>query len=302
MKQVYKRFQTQMGTESDIQITKILSYNNMKKIIFLFLFVSSSIYSQVIISPYVVYMDQKDRFGTYIVQNKSLEEYEISISFVFGYPVTDSLGNGTMKYVENPADSLPSIAKWIRAFPRSFILVPEQKQIVRMTVRPPAYIEPGTYWTRMVTSSTPKAPPVDTLKEGISAKVRFVLNQVTTVIYRVNDATTGLDMEDIVVNSDSNNLQVFVGLNRDGNSAFFGNMTTRLFNSIGDTVQVKEDFVQVYFDINKRVDIPLEGLIEGSYTAEVEIKFNEKEDIPESRLIPMEYVYRKEINFNYPLQ
>jgi hypothetical protein len=96
MKQVYKRFQTQMGTESDIQTTKILSYNNMKKIIFLFLFVSSSIYSQVIISPYVVYMDQKDRFGTYIVQNKSLEEYEISISFVFGYPVTDSLGNGTM--------------------------------------------------------------------------------------------------------------------------------------------------------------------------------------------------------------
>ncbi len=275
---------------------------DIKRILFFILFVSSTIYSQVIISPYVVYMDQKDRFGTFIVQNKSLEEYEINISFVFGYPITDSLGNGTMKYIENPADSLPSIATWIRAFPRSFILVPEQKQIVRMTVRPPAYLEPGTYWTRMVTSSTPKSPPVDTLKEGISAKVRFVLNQVTTVVYRVGEATTGLDMADINVDSDSLNLKVFVELNREGNSAFLGNMTTRLFNSNGDTVSVKEDFVQVYYNLNKRVDIPVEGLAEGNYRAEVDIRFNEKEYIPESRLVPMKYNYKREIDFTYPLQ
>ena len=274
----------------------------MKKYIFLFTFIASSIYSQVIISPYIVYMDQKDRFGTFIVQNKSLEEYEVNISFVFGYPTTDSLGSGTMKFIDNPADSLPSIATWIRAFPRNFVLIPEQKQIVRMTVRPPAYIEPGTYWTRMVTSSTPKALPIDTLKEGISAKIRFVLNQVTTVIYRVNDATTGLNIEDLSINSDSVNLKIYVGLNREGNSAFFGNMVTRVFNSTGDTVKVKEDFVQVYFDINKRIDIPLEGLSKGDYRAEVEITFNEKEDIPESRLVPKGYVYKKEISFSYPLQ
>ncbi len=274
----------------------------MKKSIFFLLFIASSLYSQVIISPYVVYMDQKDRFGTFIVQNKSLEEYEINLSFVFGYPTTDSLGNGTMKYVENPADSLPSIATWIRAFPRNFILVPEQKQIVRMTVRPPAYLEPGTYWTRMITASTPKAPPIDTLQNGISAKIRFVLNQVTTVIYRVKDATTGLDLDDLTISSDTANLKIYVGLNREGNSAFFGNMVTRVFNSYGDTVKVKEDFVQVYYDMNKRVDIPLEGISDGNYRAEVEITFNEKEDIPESRLVPQEYVYKKEISFSYPLQ
>jgi hypothetical protein len=247
-------------------------------------------------------MDQKDRFGTFIVQNKSLEEYEINISFVFGYPITDSLGNGTMKYIENAADSLPSIATWVRAFPRSFILAPEQKQIVRMTVRPPAFLESGTYWTRMVTSSTPKTPPVDTLKEGISAKVRFVLNQVTTVVYRVGDATTGLNLTDLQVDSDSLNLKVYVGLNREGNSAFLGNMTTRILNSSGDTLKVKDDFVQVYYDLNKRVDIPFEGLGEGKYRAEVEINFNEKEDIPESKLVPMEYNYRKEIEFTLPIQ
>ncbi len=274
----------------------------MKKIIILILLTASSIYSQLIISPYVVYMDQKDRFGTFIVQNKSLDEYEVNISFVFGYPVSDSLGSGTMKYIENPADSLPSIASWIRAFPRNFVLVPEQKQIVRMTVRPPTNLEPGTYWTRMITSSTPKAPPIDTLKEGISAKIKFVLNQITTVVYRVNDATTGLDVDDLTINSDTTNLKIYVGLNREGNSAFFGNMVTRIFNSNGDTVKVKEDFIQVYYNLNKRIDISLEGISEGNYRAEVEITFNEKEDIPESRLVPNQYVYRKEISFSYPLQ
>jgi len=274
----------------------------MKKYLILFSFLASSIYSQVIISPYIVYMDQKDRFGTFIVQNKALEEYEVKISFVFGYPVTDSLGNGTMKYIENPADSLPSIAKWIRAFPKNFVLIPEQKHIVRLTVRPPAYLAPGTYWTRMVTSATPKSPPVDTLKEGITAKVKFVLTQVTTVVYRVDPATTGLDIGDIKVDADTSNLQIFVELNREGNSAFFGNMTTRLFNSYGDTVKVDEEFVQVYYDLYKRIDIPLTDLNEGRYRAEIEVRFNEKEDIPESRLVPMEYVYKKEVDFNLPLQ
>lgn len=274
----------------------------MKKYIFIILFIASTIYSQVIISPYIVYMDKKDRFGTFIVQNKSFEEYEINISFIFGYPTTDSLGNGTMEYIENPADSLPSIAKWVRAFPRNFILVPEQKQIVRMTVRPQGYLEPGTYWTRMVTASTPKSIPVDTLQEGISAKIRFVLNQVTTVVYRVETATTGLELENMNIQSDSANLQMFVDLNREGNSAYFGNMNTRLFNENGDTVAVDESFIQVYFDMKKRIDFPLDNLAAGKYRAEIEILFNEKGDIPESRLVPDKFTYKKEIEFNFPLQ
>jgi hypothetical protein len=247
-------------------------------------------------------MDKTNRFGTFIVQNKSLEEYEVKISFVFGYPVTDSLGNGTMKYIENPSDSLPSIAKWIRAFPKNFVLVPEQKQIVRMTVRPPALLEPGTYWTRLVTSATPKTPPVDTLREGITAKVKFVLNQVTTVVYRVDPATTGLNFKNLKIDSDSLNLHVWVDLEREGNSAFFGNMTIRFLNSYGDTVKTDEEFLQIYYDLNKRIDIPLKDFAPGNYTAEVEIRFNEKSDIPESRLVPEKYVYKKEINFNIPLQ
>ena len=105
----------------------------MKQILFLIFLISPNILGQVIISPFIIYMDQRERFGTFIVQNESLDEFEINISFVFGYPDSDSLGNISMTYHEEPNDSLPSIVEWLRAFPRSFILNPNQKQIVRMS-------------------------------------------------------------------------------------------------------------------------------------------------------------------------
>ena len=102
--------------------------------------------------------------------------------------------------------------------------------------------------------------------------------------------------------SDSANLQMFVDLNREGNSAFFGNMTTRLFNEQGDTVAVDESFIQIYFDMLKKIDFPLADLTDGKYRVEIEVSFNEKGDIPESRLIPDKYTYKKELEFNYPIQ
>ncbi|MCK5087187.1 MAG: hypothetical protein KAQ90_06685, partial [Melioribacteraceae bacterium] len=68
----------------------------MKQILFLIFLISTNILGQVIISPYIIYMDQRERFGTFIVQNESLDEFEINISFVFGYPDSDSLGNISM--------------------------------------------------------------------------------------------------------------------------------------------------------------------------------------------------------------
>jgi len=270
----------------------------MKQLLFLIFLISTNILGQVIISPYIIYMDQRDRFGTFIVQNESLDEFEINISFVFGYPDSDSLGNISMTYHEEPNDSLPSIVEWLRAFPRSFILSPNQKQIVRMTVRPPDSLEAGTYWTRMVTSSSPKAPSIDTLTEGISAKIRFVLNQVTTVMYRVDSATTGLHINNMTTKIDSTKLTVFAKLNKEGNSPFLGNLYARIISENSDTVSTREEFVQVYFDQIRKVEFPIEELSPGKYSAEFEVVFNEKEDIPKSRMMPDKTVYKEKVEFN----
>ena len=250
----------------------------------LFFFLSAKIFGQVIISPYIVYIDPQDRFGSYIVQNESNEEYEISISFVFGFPVSDSTGQGSMRYIEDVPDSMPALNNWIRAFPRKFILPPKQRQIIRMTVRPPDTLKPGTYWTRIVTSAVPKAVDVGTDTTGISAKVNFVLNQVTTALYRIEPAESGVEFTDFSIEKDTSSVSLFATLNRTGNTPFYGDVTMKFYTADSVLIDQKEEFVSLFYNAVKRFDILTDTLQTGKYWAELSIQHNEKEDIPESKL------------------
>ena len=267
----------------------------LRKIILLqLLIVSSFIYSQVIISPYVVYMDEQNKFGSMIVQNESLEAYEISISFIFGYPVSDSLGNRTMKYEKSPSEDMPSINNWVKAFPKKFVLKPKERQTIRLMIRPPLGIAPGTYWTRIVTSSSPVDTQIDTSSNGVSAKLKFVLNQVTTAIYRKNEASTDIviDTPELFLDS-TNTYQILYPLKREGNSPFFGYLNFKVFDEDEQIVLEERDYLSVYFYLFRNYVLPNRTFKNGKYRAELEIEFNEKEDIPESKLIPKSNVLNK---------
>lgn len=261
---------------------------NTKLIIALFFLLLTQLKAQVIISPYVVYTDEHNKFGSLIVQNESYDSYEISISFIFGYPVSDSLGNRTMKYIKQPNDSLPSINNWVKAFPKKFILQPKERQTVRLLIKAPKNLKDGTYWTRIVTSSTPVIKEEDTTKNGVSAKLRFVLNQVTTVIYRKGKAATALTVPNVKLYRDSTNTsQLLYSFKRKGNSPFFGNFNFKVYNSKGEIVKDESDYSSIYFDMTRSYILPKADFIPGKYKAVLEINFNEKEDIPKSKMQPM---------------
>ena len=272
----------------------------MKKIIllFVFLFLGNSL-AQVIISPYILYTDTKNKFGAFTVQNESDQIYEISISFIFGYPVTDSIGNASMQYFEQPDSSMPSIADWIRAFPKKFLLNPKQRQVVRMTVKPPSDIDAGTYWSRIITSATPQSIPIDTLSEGVHAQIKFVLNQITTFLYRVDSAITGIEVKDFYTEVDSSNLNILANLVRTGNSPFFGNVKATILNSQSEVVAEEELSLSNYFGLVKKFQFPLEKFTPGEYKIELEIILNEKKDFPESKMEPILPI-KKYLNFTLP--
>ena len=258
----------------------------MKKYIIIFSFlIIASLNAQVIISPYIVYTDVSNRYGSLIVQNESTEIYEVSISFIFGYPVSDSLGTVSMKYIDNPTSDDPSIVNWIRAFPKKFVLNPKQRQIVRMSIRPPANISDGTYWARIVTSAVPQATKIDTVNKGVTAKIKFVLNQVTSIFYRTNNVTTGIKIDDVNVIKDTNKFILRTSLERTNNSPFIGDVAYSLSDSLGNIVKEGKDYVSVYFDLVKNITFEFDKKIDpGIYKAEIKLISNEKEDIPESKL------------------
>ncbi len=162
-----------------------------------------SLAGQVLVAPIQLFLGQRAPMGTFYVYNQSQQSQEISISFRFGYPVSDDNGALRMMY----GDSLPLAARsmqgWVRAFPRQFVLGPGQRQEVRITTRAPQDLPEGMYWTRIATVSSPQSPPVDTVAPGISASVTFRLEQVTTVLYAKGSVSTGVQADTPRVGVDS---------------------------------------------------------------------------------------------------
>ncbi|MEJ5351905.1 MAG: hypothetical protein WHS65_09960 [Melioribacteraceae bacterium] len=261
----------------------------MKKFYFFFLLIPNLIFAQIIISPYVVYLDTKNQFANMIVQNESDEPYEIGISFKFGFPVSDSLGNLTMKYIDEPTSEYPSILNYVRAFPKKFVLNPRQKQLIGLSIKPPQNLQDGTYWVRIVTSSTRQRPQplLDTNNQNLNAQINFVLNQITTMLYRTENASTGIEIKDSKYYKNTDNIDIVTSLKRLGNSPFFGDVTVMLYDNNNNLIKSDTQHVKVFYDLSVKNSFKLSDLPKGSYRAEIRVKHNEKEDIPKSAPIKL---------------
>ena len=91
----------------------------------------------VLVAPQAVFVDHRTRSGAIELYNPGTEPAEVTVSALFGYPVTDSLGRTTLYTTTAPDSSAPSAAAWVSAFPRRLTLAPRQRQTVRLLVRPP---------------------------------------------------------------------------------------------------------------------------------------------------------------------
>ncbi len=245
--------------------------------------------AQVTVAPTKVFLDSDSRFGTFFVFNETPAAQEVTIDFRFGYPRTDSLGNGSMVYGETLRGADRSMASWIQAFPRQFILPPGERQTVRLTVRPGGEMQDGVYWTRLVTTSTPQSVPVDTIGEGIAAQIIFRLQQITSVFYKHGDVRTGVEPGPVEVALDSSRLRLLLPLTRTGTAPFLGTAALQIRNAEGRIVLEDEQRVEAYFESVASIEVDRTELAPGNYTAEIEITATRGDIAPEDRM-PIEPV------------
>jgi P pilus assembly chaperone PapD len=244
-----------------------------------------AVQAQVSISPPVVVLSESERVSDFMVRNQSGITQEVTIDFRFGYMRSDSAGNLSMRYDDSTAASRHSMATWLRAFPRRFLLQPEGQQVVRLMARPPRSVRDGVYWTRLITASTPQSPPVDSATGGVRAQIIIRLEQVTTVLYRRGAVTTGVEAGALRAETDSSNVNLLLPLRRTGSAPFFGSVSLRVRDGRGASVHDARTPVAVYFDLLHRISVPRAALPVGSYSAEVRIE-NEGGDAAKDRLPP----------------
>lgn len=226
----------------------------------------------VLVAPPGVFIDHRTRSGSLELYNPNPVPAEVTISTIFGYPVTDSTGQLSLYTRENPDSTVPSAAAWIHAYPRRFVLPPSARQTIRLQGRPPANLRDGEYWSRLVIAA--KTGPVsDSLADTSSIRVglSFEVRTVIGVWYRKGPATTGLQLKDMTVATRSDSVDMRLFLERQGNAAFLGMLRATVQDATGKQVGNLERQVAVYYALAPLYTISVGALQPGTYTVRASI-------------------------------
>ncbi|MCH6232815.1 hypothetical protein [Cognataquiflexum rubidum] len=241
--------------------------------------------AQVSLAPTTVFTDANG-VGTLFVSNGSETPQEVNISFMFGYPATDSLGNVSMVYTDSIKEGQYGLTERVRTFPRSFILAPGQQQTVRLQVKPDRTKAAGTYFTRVkVLSNAQTADVGQTNTAEIATQVTFQFEQVIAMFYKSGAVSTGLDFSQIETKVDSLSIVVDSEFKVAGNSPYLGSFNAVVKDASGNIIKEQQQTLALYFEGKRSFKIPLpEDTKPGKYTLEVLFK-TERSDIPTSDLI-----------------
>lgn len=230
----------------------------------------SHLCAQVAISPTSAFLDSKQRFETVLIMNNSDVPQEVKLEFKFAYPKANDEGNIELVYDDDQEADLHSATPWLRGFPKNFVLGPGQRQVVRITAKPPRGLEPGTYWSRLITTSSGVSPEIgEDGKEGISAQITMQFSQITSIFFSTGDLSTGLELTEVRPVVEDETASIFVDYKKSGNSPFLGTMHAKILDLSGSLVLEKKMFVSIYYDGLRRLNIEAPDLPAGVYNVEV---------------------------------
>ena len=239
----------------------------------------------VTVAPPVVVIDHRTRGGSIDLYNPSPVPIEVSVSLLYGFPVSDSLGNVDLRTMETPPASEPSAAGWIDAYPRRATVLPGQKQTVRFLARPPADLADREYWSRIVVSSKAAALSLaspDTTK--ITASLNVEIRTITTLLYRKGAVSSTITTSNLRTELHGDSIVTRVKLDPHGNAAWLGTLTGRFVGAGGKTVAEFERPMGVYHAVDPSFVLPLDSVPPGQYRLHIELK-SERRDVPRSTLL-----------------
>ena len=241
----------------------------------------------VLVAPPGIFIDHRARTGSFELYNPNAEPIEVSISTIFGYPVTDSLGNLTLMTAEAPDSAQPSAAAWLEAYPRRLLLRPHERQRVRLLARPPAGLPDGEYWTRLIVATRgghiPVAgAPADT--SGIRIGLTLEMRTIVAAFYRKGALRTGVALSDVRAGVVGDSLVVRARLTRQGNAAFLGTVRGRLVDSAGQQVAGFATPLGVYYALEPRFTAAVGALPPGRYTLRLEVA-SDRDDLARGALL-----------------
>lgn len=241
----------------------------------------------VIVAPHAVFIDHATRAGAITLYNPGDTPVEVSISFAFGYPTTDSAGLISIELSDTAPASQPAATGWLQAFPRRMTLGQQQRQTIRLLASPPADLPSGEYWARLIVSAKGGQVPVAGIPDssGITVGLSLEVRTVISVVYRKGALATGVAMAPIRAAYAHDTVAVRIPLTRTGTAAYLGTARASVLNAAGELQGQDDRAVAVYYDLDPRIDVPVGALAPGRYTVRVTVS-TDRSDLPARTPLP----------------
>ena len=237
----------------------------------------------VLVAPTVIFANSRTRSATMDLINTSAGTSEITVETKFGYPVTDSAGGISVRFVDSVGASAPSIAKYVVAYPRKFSLAAGVKQTVRLLVNAPASLTDGEYWSRIIITSKggplklSSANPADTgaIRVGVSLEVRTV----TTLLYRKGSVTSVMSPPEISARRVGDSVIVQAQVSRAGTGVFLGMAHLSVLDAVGKVASHLDRQLPVYYPMSPRYALAVPPATRGPLSVELTLA-PDRDDVP----------------------
>lgn len=218
-------------------------------------FVSAAAAQGVTIAPTALYIDDQTPHSVLVLENPGPRTEEVSIDLAFGYARSDASGNLNVVFLDSVPPEEPSAVPFVRLFPRRVVLEPGGRQFVRLLVSPPPDLPDGEYWARVLLAS--RAAP--TGEHAAEAPARLEVRTVFAVAltYRHGEVKTGVRVHEARAEPTPTGLDLFLGLEREGNAAYLGQVEAAVLDEGGLVVASRVASIAVYRRILWRLRIPL---------------------------------------------
>ncbi len=240
----------------------------------------------ILVAPQGVVLSNRERSGSIELYNPSARASEITIRAVYGHPTTTPAGDLTLEIVEHTDSTMPSAAGFVDAFPRRLILLPNQRQTVRLLARPPVGLPDGEYWARLIIAAKDAELPATSASDSTSVSVGLTL-EVRTIIavnYRNGAQQTGVQLGVLSAVTEGDSLVIRAPMQRTGTAAWIGLTTVKLHAADGRTIASHTMQTAVYQSISPRFAFDRRTLEPGQYRISIDLS-TDRPDVTQSTLL-----------------
>jgi P pilus assembly chaperone PapD len=256
-------------------------------LLFLILSMTAELFAGVLVAPTVVFLSDKSRTGRLTIQNPSNLPKDVTISFSFGLPASDSLGDIYLTLQDSNVTDPRSALEWVKAFPRKVVLPPNGSQVIRVVANPPAGLADGEYWARIVIAAQEGETTIPASGDngGISTKLNMVTQTAIVLKYRTGALLSDLQLQGVSLQKTTTQLWAIVDLINRGNVSYVGILKCRLLDQSNNEISANQVDLAVYRNLKRRIALPL---INSKIPAQIEISISNegRTDIAPEDVIP----------------